>query len=81
MEGDDHYADHMSKVVEEEEGQPALEQDTQAGVNTEEVEEEVKNQEAVQSDDEWGYLESVGYVQPVEPELDAMQRYLEGSGP
>ena len=38
-------------------------------------------QEEVQSVGVWGYLEFVGHIRSVEPEPDAMQRYLEGSGP
>ena len=62
---------------------PAAEQDEEGGSGIEGEEEEVQVdvQEAVQSVGALGCLESVGHVPSVEPELDAMQRYLEDSGP
>ena len=42
---------------------------------------QIQVQEEVQSVGMWGYLESVGHVWSIEPEPDAMQRYLKGSGP
>ena len=62
--------------------QPIAEPDAQADFDIEEKEEvQVQVQGAVQSDARYGYFESVDHVQPVKPEPDAKQRYLEGSGP
>ena len=61
---------------------PAAEQDEEGGSGIEGEEEvQVDVQGAVQSVGALGCLESVGHVPSVEPEPDAMQRYLEGSGP
>ena len=61
---------------------PVAEPDVQEGFDIEEEEQiQFHVQETVQSDAVWGYFESVDHVPSVEPEPDAMQRYLEGSGP
>ena len=67
--------------VEEEEGQLVAEQDGQEDFDIEGEEVQIQIQGAVQSDDGWGCSESIGHVQPVVHEPDAMQRYLEGLGP
>ena len=61
--------------------QPAVEPDEEGDDSIEEMGVGAGVQWAAQFADRWGYSESVGHVQPVMPELDAMQRYLEGLGP
>ena len=76
----DHDHDHEQAAVKE--ALPVAEQDVQEGFDIVEEEQiQFHVQGAVQSDDGWGYFESAGYVLSVEPEPDAIQRYLEGSGP
>ena len=76
--GHDH--DHEEAEVQEE--LLVAEPDVQEDSDIEEEEQiQFHVQGAVQSDAVWGCLESVGHVQFVEPEPDAMQRYLEDSGP
>lgn len=61
---------------------PVAEPDVQEGFHIEEEEQvQIHVQRAVQSDAGWSYLESIGHIWSVKPEPDAMQRYLEGSGP
>ena len=79
QEQDCHGHDHEQAGVEAE--RPVAGQDGQEGSDIEEEQVQIQVQGALQSDDAWGCLESAGPVRPVEPEPDAMQRYLEGSGP
>jgi hypothetical protein len=60
---------------------PVAEQGGQGDFDIEEEQVQVQVQGAVQSVGALGCLESAGHVLSVEPEPDAMQRYLEGSGP
>jgi hypothetical protein len=71
--------DHKWAAVGEE--LPVAEQDVEEDSDIAGEQVQIQVQEEVQSVGMWGYLESVGHVWSVEPELDAMQRYLEGSGP
>ena len=75
-----HNHNHEEAEVKEE--LLVAEPDVQEGCDIEEEEQiQFHIQGAVQSNAMWGCLESVGHVQFVEPEPDAMQRYLEDSGP
>ena len=74
--------DHDHEVAEVKEEQPIVEPDVQEGSDIEQEEQvQIHVQRVGQSDAGWGYSESVGHVQSVEPGLDVMQRYLEDSGP
>ena len=79
----DHGHGHDHEQAEGKGERPAAEQDEEGGSGIEGEQEEVQDdvQGAVQSVGALGCLESVGHVPSVEPEPDAMQRYLEGSGP
>ena len=77
VQDDDH--DHEEAEVGEE--LPVAEQDAQEGFDIAEEQVQVQVQEGVQSAGVSGYPVSVGHVPSVEPEPDAMQRYLEDSGP
>ena len=82
--GHDHDHSHgLDHGQAEEKGErPAAEQDEEGGSGIEGEEEvQVEVQGAVQSVGALGCFESVGHVPSVEPELDAMQRYREDSGP
>ena len=76
-----HVQGHGDQVAEAEEELPVAEQDVQGGFGIEEEQVQVQVQEVVQSVGASGYPVSVGHVPSVEPELDATQRCLEGSGP
>ena len=78
---DGHAHGHNHEQVEVEEELPVAEQDVQGGFDIEEEQVQVQVQEGVQSVGASGYPVSVHHVLSVEPEPDAMQRYLEGSGP
>ena len=78
---DDHYVGHVNEEVEAQEEQPAVGQDAQVDFDTGEVGVEPEDHLYERSDVGWDYSESVGRVRPVEPEPDAMQKYLEDSGP
>ena len=74
--------DHDHKEAEVQEELLVAKPDVQEDSDIEEEEQiQFHVQGAVQSDAMLGCLQSVGHVQFIEPEPDAMQRYLEDSGP